>query len=355
MNETSTAIVLPPESLPAALPAPQAGTIARQEFGASQVQVIGETAVTAAAATVKAEIEAAYVMAMQRPRNPDLVYERIMRDCQRPSFAGAAMYRLPRGGKTITGLSVRFVEAALRAMGNVVVKAHVLYDDENRQMVQVVGVDLETNARFEDTVIIEKTVERRVVKDGQRVLGSRRNSSGEVVYLVPATEDDLRMKRGAEVSRARRNIGMQLVPGDVIEDAKRQIVKTQMDKAAKDPDAERKALILGFSEIGVSPEQLTEYLGHGLERSQPAELVDLRQLWRAISDGQTTWRSAMEAKAAEAAQKAAEEAKAEAGKAEIKGGAAARLKDRVAGAKSSPAAPAQEREPGDDSDELGLK
>lgn len=353
----------------------RAGTVTRQEFGASELRVIAETAVTASAAAVKAEIEAAFVVAMQRPRNMDTVYERVMRDCKRPSFANAAVYRLPRSEwnpktkqreqKLVKGLSIRFTEDAIRHMGNAVLKAQTLYDDDDKQIVQVVGLDLETNTRFEETVIITKTVERKKVSEGTQVLGSRRNSYGDVVYIVSATDDEFRMKRGAEIARARRNVGNQLVPADVREDAMSACEATMLDKASKDPDSERKALILGFSQVGVAAEALTDYLGHPLTASQPAELVDLRQLWRAIADGHTTWREAMEEKAeAEAERVAAENA--EKAKADSKGpgpkaSAADRLKSKVgasAPSKEQPGpastAPA-EREPGDDSDELGLK
>ncbi len=353
----------------------RAGTVTRSEFGATQMQVLAETAVTASAAAVKAEIEAAFIVAMQRPRNLDAVYERIMRDCKRPSFANAAVYRLPRSEwnpvtkqkekKLLKGLSIRFTEDAIRHMGNAVLKAQTLYDDDDKQIVQVVGLDLETNTRFEETCIISKTVERKKVSEGTQVIGSRRNSYGDTVYIVVATDDEFRMKRGAEISRARRNVGNQLIPADIRDDAMTACEATMLDKASKDPDSERKALILGFSQVGVPAEALAEYLGHSLTAMQPAEVVELRQLWRAIADGHTTWGAAMGEKAEEEAAKAASEA-AQKGRAEAKGSgskpsASDRLKAKVNGAApKDPATPTPqgaptEREPGDDSEELDLK
>lgn len=337
--------------------APQpGGTITRQGFGTQEMQVLAETAVTASAAAVRAEIEAAFVVAMQRPRNMDLVYERIIRDTKRTAFADRAVFRLKRKQwnpdtreyeqKIIKGLSIRFTESAIRHMGNAMLKAQTLYDDDDKQIVQVVAMDLETNTRFEETVVLSKTVERKTVKDGTPILGKRRNSYGDVVYLVPATDDEFRQKRGAEISRARRNVGNELVPADIREDAIEQCEKTMLVQAKQDPEAERKKLIGGFSDMGVNPEMLVEYLGHELSLCQPAELVELRQLWRAISEGQTTWRAIMEqkvdAEAAKTSAKPVEDAK--------KKTAAEKLKARVAPAAEKPA----EREPGDDTDELGL-
>jgi hypothetical protein len=354
----------------------RAGTVTRAEFGATQMQVLAETAVTASAAAVKAEIEAAFIVAMQRPRNLDAVYERIMRDCKRPSFANAAVYRLPRSEwnpvtkqkekKLLKGLSIRFTEDAIRNMGNAVLKAQTLYDDDDKQIVQVVGLDLETNTRFEETCIISKTVERKKVSEGTQVIGSRRNSYGDTVYIVVATDDEFRMKRGAEISRARRNVGNQLIPADIRDDAMTACEATMLDKASKDPDSERKALILGFSQVGVPAEALAEYLGHSLTAMQPAELVEMRQLWRAIADGHTTWREAMEEKAEAEAERVAaenaEKAKADSKSPSPKASAADRLKSKVgasAPSKEQPApastAPAErERQPGDD-EELDLR
>lgn len=377
MSANANAIVpsssQPPAGLAVVDAEQRAGTVTRSEFGASQVSVLAETAVTASAAAVKAEIEAAFIVAMQRPRNLDAVYERIMRDCKRPSFANAAVYRLPRSQynpatkqrekKLIKGLSIRFTEDAIRHMGNAVLKAQPLFDDDDKQIVQVVGVDLETNTRFEETVIISKTVERKRVNEGTQVLGSRRNEYGDVVYIVAATDDEFRMKKGAEIARARRNVGNQLVPADIREDAMAACEATMLDKASKDPDSERKALILGFSQVGVPAEALAEYLGHPLTAMQPAELVEMRQLWRAIADGQTTWSAAMEEKAedeaAKAAAEAAEKAKADGKAPGSKPSASDRLKAKVNGAApkdvAAPQAAPAEREPGDDSDELQLK
>lgn len=342
MSSNALATTTPAQGLSVIESEQRAGTVTRQDFGGQEIEVRAETAVTASAAAVRAEIEAAYVMALQRPRNMDLVYERIMRDCKRPGFATAAVYRLPRKAwnqetrsyenKVIKGLSIRFTEAAVRSMGNVVLKSQTIYDDDEKQIVQVIGIDLETNTRLEETVIVPKSIERKTVKDGTPVIGKRRNSFGDVVYLVQATDDEFRMKRNAEVARGRRNVGNQLVPGDIRDDAMAACDATMLDKASKDPDAERKALILAFSGLGVSPEQLAEYLGHSLTAAQPAELVDLRQVWRGIHDGQQTWAAVIEAKAAELKAKSGE-----APKEEPKGSTAEKLKAKVEKANGEPA------------------
>src|SRR5208337_3723267 len=107
-------------------PSSNGGTsIVRTSFGEQSVEKRSETASTAVAAQAQAEIQARFIMAMQRPRDDDNVRVRMLRECARPAFAKRAYYSLPRGDKPgrltgipnrIEGLSVRFAEAAVRLM-----------------------------------------------------------------------------------------------------------------------------------------------------------------------------------------------------------------------------------------------
>jgi ribonuclease D len=49
-----------------------------------------------------------------------------------------------------------------------------------------------------------------------------------------------------------------------------------------------------FFKVGVRVQELTEYLGHPVDTVQPAEIVELRSIYNAIRDGETTWLEVME-------------------------------------------------------------
>ena len=53
-------------------------------------------------------------------------------------------------------------------------------------------------------------------------------------------------------------------------------MKTLEDRAAKDPEGEKKRLVDAFSNLGIKPNDLQEYLGGELDRITPPELEDLR-------------------------------------------------------------------------------
>jgi len=322
----------------------EAGSTARNEFGASQLTVQSETAAAERAMAARAEVEARFIVAMQRPRDLLAVHARIVRECKRPGFAEVARYRRPvGGGKFAEGPSIRFAEAAARCMGNLDIRTFVVSDTRDRQIVKAIVTDLETNASYSDDLVIEKFVERRSVRDGQTVLGSRTNSTGERVYLIEANEGELRTKRAAEISKAIRTLALRVVPGDIVEDAMDQVVETQKNRAAADPDSERKKIASAFLDCGVNPANLAEYLGHTIDQTTPAELVELRGVYRAIKDGQTTWNEVLGQKAeAEAAKRAAQAPTADAPKT-----AAAGLKEKVASKTKVPSSD----EPGD----LGIK
>lgn len=262
-----------------------------------------ETASAAMSSQARARVEARYVMALRRPRDMDTVRVGLLKECKRPTFAEVAIYRKPVGRGFVEGPSIRFAEAAVRAMGNIDVDTPVLYEDDIKRIVRVTVTDLEANATYSTDITVRKIVERKRVKKGQTVLGTRENSYGEMVYIVEASEDELQIKTAALVSKAVRNNALRLLPGDIKDECVGRVKATLRDRDAKDPDAARKRIIDGFDGVHVQPMQLKEYLGHDIDQCSPAELEELRGIFAAIRDGEATWTSVMEARREERAEK----------------------------------------------------
>jgi hypothetical protein len=278
-----------------------------------------ETASTALAAAAKASVEARFLLALRNPRDIEDVRVRLLKDCKRPRFAEAARYRKPKGKKKdpvtgrvlrddngepipefLEGPSARFAEDALRHLGNLQVEAPVIYDDDSQRILRVVATDLETNATTSGDVNVTKTVERRNLKKGQKPLRTRTNSYGDLVYVVAATDDEIADKANAAVSKMRRNLILQLLPADILEECMDQCIATQKQEHAEDPDAARRRMLDAFAQLGVKPSELAQYIGHDTAALNPGELADLRAVFHAIKDGETTWRDVMTALGAEA-------------------------------------------------------
>lgn len=240
-------------------------------------------------ATAKAEIEASRAIAVRFRRNPDKVFQELMRACQRTSFASQVRYAYPRGGDRkcrhewrnnrcqhceavlVTGPTVYLAREALRVWGNVWCEMRVLEDTDSHRLIEAVVRDLETNYRKSSQDRFAKIVYRKN-------LGN-----------IPADERELRELTNRRAAFAERNAALQLLPRDLIEDALDQAHGTLIAAAQKDPEAERKKIIMGFDRLNVTVEMLEELLGHKVALCSPTELTNLRSIWKAIEEGQARW------------------------------------------------------------------
>lgn len=312
-----------------------------------------ETAISSAAAQAQALVQARYIMAYQRPRDIDNVRIKLLDACKRPRFAQTAMYSKPVGRERIEGPSIRFAEEAARALGNVDVQTPVLYDDFQKRIVGVRVTDLESNTSFSADVTVQKTVERRSVKEGQNVLGTRLNSYGDTVYIVEATDDDLLNKQNALVSKAIRTGILRVLPSDIREEAVEQIYKTMETEDAADPTAARKKIADAFAAVGVPPSELKKYLGHDLATCSPTELADLRKVYQSIKEGEASWAEHVKLRTANDSQeedKPAPKSRAQAAKEAVKAQAKPASKPPVSldGEPPDDWQPEDDREPGSD-------
>jgi hypothetical protein len=257
-------------------------------FNTTAIGPQSETSASAVAAQMTAMVQARYMVALNRPRDMDQVRVALLKECARPGFAAVARYFKPVG-KGVTGPTIRFAEAAIRCLTNVLVDSVTVFDDVSRRIVRVTVTDLEANVPYSKDVTVDKTVERSVVKPGTTILSSRENSLGKTTYLVPATEDDLLNKEGALVSKAIRTLALRILPGDLLEESMLRVVSTLEARVKSDPDAERKALADAFAGLGVQPKDLSAYLGHDLGQVTPAELTDLRLVFTSVRDGEASW------------------------------------------------------------------
>lgn len=287
---------------------------------------LAETAGQVLAAQARALVEARYTIAVAKPRDWDRVRERLLRECERPSFAEVAIYRKPVGDG-IEGPSIRFVETALQCMGNVLVESPTIYDDDEKRIVRVGVMDLENNCAYSKDVTVMKRVERRRLAEGQTPIRSRTNSRGQTVYLVAASDDECLNSENALVSKALRTQGLRLVPGWLVAEGEAKVRTTRQKRDAEDPDAAKRKLLDAFTGLGISVEQIKTYLGHDGATLTPKEREELRGLYAALRDGETTWREIMDAR--EPAKTDTSTAPAPAAPAPTKGAAA--VKERLRG------------------------
>lgn len=274
-------------------PPPRTNSMVRRGFDG--VTSIGQNAATQAlTAKATADAIARWQMAMNCPRDLDEVRQRIMHECKRPKFAEVAVYEVPRGTSKITGLSIRFAEVAMRCMGNMGCEAQTIFDSTEERVIRISATDYETNASWQRDITIKKTVERKRLAPGQRAIRERINSYGDRVFIVEGTDEDIATKEAAEISKKSRTAILRLIPGHLQDEALKLCNKVYQDKAAKDPDAEKNAVLDAFAEQNVFPSDLADWLGHSFDQVTPAQLGDLRRLFVALREGQVSWPEALD-------------------------------------------------------------
>ena len=302
-----------------------------------------ESAAFAMAAAQKATVEARYKMALARPRDLDIVRQAMLKDANRSSFARVAIYHKPVGNG-VEGPSIRFVEAAIRNMTNILTETTTISEDDERRVIRVAVSDLETNTYFSQDVTVTKTVERKKLPAGEKPIRVRTNSNGQPTYIIHATDDDILNKQNALISKAVRTLGLRLIPGDLVDEALWHVRQTMAKEDAQNPDMAKNRIIDAFNSLGVSVEALKDYVGHELSSLDPNELQTLRSIYSAIKDGETSWKAVMDDKTEKEAAASKGGAKAEP--------ATATKKTAPRQAKPAPA-PAPEPEPAEAQEEPG--
>lgn len=244
----------------------------------------------------EAEIKAQYTMALARPRDLDTVRLKLMSRCGAKRFAEVARYKKPQGKKQnsqgqwvqnfIEGWSIRFVEEAIRCLGNIKPETRVTADDSERMMVWVCVTDMESNIPYADEIVVNKTVERKELKKNQMPLAVRTNSYGDPVYILPATDDEVRMAKARLVSMTLRTLGLRLLPGDILDECLEIVLETQRKDVDADPSAARKRLVDAFAKVGIRPVDIVEYLGgRPLDALTPDLIIELRGIYQLVDEG----------------------------------------------------------------------
>lgn len=284
-------------------PQPAESALVRQsatDTGLATTEQYGELQSSAASAKEMHEIQSAIIIAKRFPRNEDQAFEKLMKACRRPTFAEDAAYSFPRGSKLneatgqweknfVTGASVNLAREAARVWQNIRYGLDIIREDEQARLIRGWAWDVETNVKNHGDDEFRKLIQRK--------------QGGQTRWVVPDERDlrELSNRRGAILVR---NAILQILPKDLIEEALKLASVTLNDAAAKDPDGARKALILSFSELNVTPEMLEAKLGHKLIECSPTEIAELRKIYRSIRDGNSTWAEYMAMEPTNGAEKA---------------------------------------------------
>lgn len=235
-----------------------------------------------AEARAVAEVKAQVLMARQFPRDPQMAMDNILRECQRPTLADAAVYSFPRGKETVTGPSIRLAEVIARNWGNNTYGLEVL---ERKQgigktpgvsIIRAFAWDLETNTYISRQFELKHW---RATRSGGYAITDDRD-----IYELEANMGSRRM----------RACILQMIPGDITAMAVAACRKTAINglsDSMKDP-AKRQRIVTGtvkvYSKMGISQEDLENYLNAGVNDWNADHMQRLKELKMSIDDGVLT-------------------------------------------------------------------
>src|SRR5690348_2255114 len=118
-----------------------------------------------------AEVRAAVMIAMDRPRDRTAAINEMREVCGIQALAERAFFRVPRGGQTVNGESIHLARELARCWGNIDYGVKELARDDIRGQSELLAFawDLQTNARSEIVFVIPH---QKAVKGGNRPLTS---------------------------------------------------------------------------------------------------------------------------------------------------------------------------------------
>lgn len=215
------------------------------------------------------EVQAKLIIAKKFPRNETQALVDISQACKRPSLAKVALYTYERGSTKIQGPSIRLAEVIARAWGNIDFGIRELSQADGSSDVEAYAWDLQTNTT---AIRSFKVQHRRYTKAKTYDLEDPRD-----IYETVANNGARRM----------RACILEIIPGDIVEDAVSQVRETlkQAGKAEGPIEDRIKKMALAFNGLGVSVEAIEGRLKHKIDLSTEEELVDLRAVFNALNDG----------------------------------------------------------------------
>lgn len=213
-----------------------------------------------------AQIQACMLMAKKDRRNENQAFMDIMEACKRISLADQATYNFPRGGKMVTGASIRLAEVLAQKYGNIHIEISIVNQTADKTEAVATAIDMQTNYVVSQGFMVPH---QRTTKQGTKRLTDERDIR-ELVQNIG--------------SRVLRGCILRVIPGDITEAALAQCEKTQASSDVPIKEQIRK-MVSAFDELGVKVEHLEKRLGHNLDATIATEIVTLKGIYKSIKDG----------------------------------------------------------------------
>ena len=217
---------------------------------------INQGTVAVEASRAITEAQGKLLLAKQFPRNYTSCYAKAIEACQRKTFAEKAFFSYPRGGQSVTGVTIRFAEEMARCYGNLDYGIKELSHEDGKSEMQAYCWDLETNTISSQNFTVEHI----------------REANGRSTKLT--SQRDIYERTANDGARRLRSRILAILPPDLVEDCIKECHKTIAGT--------------GFAKVGVTKEMLEKRLGHTVESVNSDELVEYISIFNGLKQKETT-------------------------------------------------------------------
>lgn len=236
-----------------------------EQTAAAQASV--QDADVASKARAVTEVQAATVMALQRPRDTEAATQAVLAACKRPTLAERAVYEFPRGGQLITGPSIHLVREIARHWKNIRTGLVEIHREHNASLIEAYAWDIESN-----------------IYDARRFWVKHERRRGRDIYPLDDPRD-IYEQIASQGARYLRACLLSVLPSDLVEAAMEECDRTLVESMKGKLDEARERMIKAFEEIGVHEQALHKYLGFPPWRATARQVARLRRIYTAIKDG----------------------------------------------------------------------
>lgn len=217
-----------------------------------------------------AEAQGKLIMAKRFPRSYTEAYAKAIEACQRKSFADKAFFAYPRGGQTVTGVTIRFAEEMARCYGNLDYGIKEMSHEEGKSEMQAYCWDLETNTISSQNFTVEHI----------------REANGRSTKLT--SQRDIYERTANDGARRLRSRILAILPPDLVEDCINECKKTLAGKNDIPLIDKVKNMVTGFAKLGVTKEMLETRLKHTIETVNADELTEYIGIYNGLKQKETT-------------------------------------------------------------------
>jgi hypothetical protein len=213
------------------------------------------------------EVQGMVFMAKQYPRDQYAAWDRIKTSCQRKSLAEVAQYAYPKGGKKITGPSIRLAEVLAQNWGNMSFGVVELEQKAGESTAMSFAWDLETNTRSEKIFTVKHEMKANNVL--------KKLTDPRDIYELVAN-------MGA---RRQRACILAVIPKDITENACEECEKTLLSGDGEPLTDKIKKLLDKFKTVSVTKEMVEKRQGYRIDLFTAKDGIDLQKVFNAIKDG----------------------------------------------------------------------